>query len=73
MQDLFAHWITNVNKKLVEEQKSTYLPYKIHNSSLRQEQFIRSWDEDDKRIISLDPENHAGMEKSENPTLPVVF
>lgn len=66
-------WITNVNKKLVEEQKSTYLPYKIHNFISQTGTVYMSLDEGDKRIMSLDPENHRGHGETKIPLYPVVF
>lgn len=72
LRDLL-HWITNVNKKLVADQKSTYLPYKIHNFISQTGTVYVSLDDEDKRIISLDPVNHHGHGDEKIPLFPVVF
>lgn len=72
LRDLLR-WITNVNKKLVEKQKSTFLPYKIHNFISQTGTVYVSLDEGDKRIISLDPVNHRGHGDEKIPLYPVVF
>jgi len=72
LRDLLR-WITNVNKKLVEDQKSTYLPYKIHNFISQTGTVYVSLGDGDKQIISLDPVNHRGHGDEKIPLYPVVF
>ena len=65
--------ITNINKKRAEEQKSTCLPYKIHNFISQTGTVYVSLDTDEKKIITLDPANHRGHGDEKIPLYSVVF
>jgi len=66
-------WITHVNKRRVEADKNTYLPYKIHHFISQTGTVYVSLDSDEKQIISLDPANHRGHGDDKIPLYPVVF
>jgi superfamily II DNA/RNA helicase len=68
----FLRWISNVNENL-EDKRYTYLPYKIHQLISQTGTVYVSLDNDDDRIISLDPASHKGHGDNRIPLFPAVF
>ncbi|MBW2742322.1 MAG: hypothetical protein JRE64_26610 [Deltaproteobacteria bacterium] len=64
--------ILNVNENL-EDKRYTYLPYKVHQLISQTGAVYVSLDNDDDRIISLDPASHKGHGDNRIPLFPVVF
>lgn len=65
-------WITQVNEKKADK-KYSYLPYKIHHFISQTGTVYVSLDNNESRIISLDPINHRGQGDNKIPLYPVVF
>ncbi|MDL1982732.1 MAG: DEAD/DEAH box helicase [Deltaproteobacteria bacterium] len=68
----FLRWISNVNENLGDK-RYTYLPYKVHQLISQTGAVYVSLDNDDDRIISLDPASHKGHGDNRIPLFPVVF
>jgi superfamily II DNA/RNA helicase len=68
----YLSWLSNVNKNL-KDKRYTYLPYKVHQLISQTGAVYVSLDNDDNRIISLDPANHKGHGDSKVPLFPVLF
>ena len=68
----FLRWISNVNENL-EDKRYTYLPYKVHQLISQTGAVYVSLDNDDDRIISLDPASHKGHGDNRIPLFPAVF
>jgi len=68
----YLKWISNVNKNR-KDKRISYLPYKIHQLISQTGTVYCSLDQNDGRIISLDPANHKGCGKNKIPLFPTVF
>jgi superfamily II DNA/RNA helicase len=70
----FLKWLANVNHKLaIEEQRRSYLPYKIHQFISQTSSVYVSLHNDENRVITLDPAHHLGTGENKTILYPLVF
>jgi superfamily II DNA/RNA helicase len=65
-------WIANINQKL-ENQKYSYLPFKIHQFISQTGTVYTSLGDENNRMLSLEPANHLMVEGEKIPLFPLVF
>lgn len=65
-------WISIVNQNL-QNQKYSYLPFKIHQFVSQTGTVYSSLDNGDKRILSLEPANHIILKEEKILLFPIVF